>query len=200
MTGRTLLHPQALYLPDWGRGGCRGRVRKCKNGERESEQRTSEGSSIICRHNRDLFCVSTQMHRLHLCSHTLTHTQRDRTVIVICSYPPYLQVSCSCDIKRNFLLLFLPSFTPSLPPPLTDGQFRHIKTGERFVFNAREDLHRWNQKRYEALGEVTHSTFPSSAGMRNINAGLRKLALGLEHITSISLGFSFLTNTFYNVQ
>uniref|UniRef100_A0A3P9INH2 Family with sequence similarity 172 member A n=1 Tax=Oryzias latipes TaxID=8090 RepID=A0A3P9INH2_ORYLA len=35
-----------------------------------------------------------------------------------------------------------------------DGQLRHIKTGERFVFNAREDLHRWNQKRYEALGEI----------------------------------------------
>uniref|UniRef100_A0A8C9GK75 Arb2 domain-containing protein n=1 Tax=Piliocolobus tephrosceles TaxID=591936 RepID=A0A8C9GK75_9PRIM len=34
------------------------------------------------------------------------------------------------------------------------GQLRHIKTGEPFVFNYREDLHRWNQKRYEALGEV----------------------------------------------
>ncbi|XP_072462260.1 cotranscriptional regulator ARB2A isoform X10 [Notamacropus eugenii] len=33
------------------------------------------------------------------------------------------------------------------------GQLRHIRTGEPFVFNAREDLHRWNQKRYEALGE-----------------------------------------------
>ncbi|XP_063137554.1 cotranscriptional regulator ARB2A isoform X17 [Rattus norvegicus] len=33
------------------------------------------------------------------------------------------------------------------------GQLRHIKTGEPFVFNYREDLHRWNQKRYEALGE-----------------------------------------------
>lgn len=36
----------------------------------------------------------------------------------------------------------------------TEGQLRHIKTGEPFVFNYREDLHRWNQKRYEALGEV----------------------------------------------
>nr|XP_020450297.1 protein FAM172A isoform X4 [Monopterus albus] len=35
-----------------------------------------------------------------------------------------------------------------------DGQLRHIITGEPFVFNAREDLHRWNQKRYEALGEI----------------------------------------------
>lgn len=35
-----------------------------------------------------------------------------------------------------------------------EGQLRHIKTGEPFVFNYREDLHRWNQKRYEALGEV----------------------------------------------
>ncbi|KAL0979779.1 hypothetical protein UPYG_G00189530 [Umbra pygmaea] len=34
------------------------------------------------------------------------------------------------------------------------GQLRHINTGEAFVFNAREDLHRWNQKRYEALGEI----------------------------------------------
>lgn len=40
-----------------------------------------------------------------------------------------------------------------------DGQLRHIKTGEPFVFNAREDLHRWNQKRYEALGEVIHRSF-----------------------------------------
>uniref|UniRef100_A0A3Q3FVF1 ARB2 cotranscriptional regulator A n=1 Tax=Labrus bergylta TaxID=56723 RepID=A0A3Q3FVF1_9LABR len=34
------------------------------------------------------------------------------------------------------------------------GQLRHIKSREPFVFNAREDLHRWNQKRYEALGEI----------------------------------------------
>ncbi|XP_061528224.1 cotranscriptional regulator FAM172A homolog isoform X1 [Phycodurus eques] len=34
------------------------------------------------------------------------------------------------------------------------GQLRHMKTGEPFIFNAREDLHRWNQKRYEALGEI----------------------------------------------
>ncbi|XP_051499497.1 cotranscriptional regulator FAM172A isoform X4 [Apus apus] len=34
------------------------------------------------------------------------------------------------------------------------GQLRHMKTGEPFVFNYREDLHRWNQKRYEALGEI----------------------------------------------
>lgn len=37
---------------------------------------------------------------------------------------------------------------------LLEGQLRHIKTGEPFVFNYQEDLHRWNQKRYEALGEV----------------------------------------------
>ncbi|XP_064152596.1 cotranscriptional regulator ARB2A homolog [Anguilla rostrata] len=35
-----------------------------------------------------------------------------------------------------------------------EGQLRHITTGEPFVFNYREDLHRWNQKRYEALGEI----------------------------------------------
>uniref|UniRef100_H3BAL8 ARB2 cotranscriptional regulator A n=1 Tax=Latimeria chalumnae TaxID=7897 RepID=H3BAL8_LATCH len=34
------------------------------------------------------------------------------------------------------------------------GQLRHTVTGEPFVFNYREDLHRWNQKRYEALGQI----------------------------------------------
>lgn len=34
------------------------------------------------------------------------------------------------------------------------GQLRHSKTGEAFIFNYREDLHRWNQRRYEALGEI----------------------------------------------
>ena len=45
---------------------------------------------------------------------------------------------------------------------VSEGQLRHIKTGEAFVFNAREDLHRWNQKRYEALGEVCCSPCPSA--------------------------------------
>ncbi|XP_031686287.1 cotranscriptional regulator FAM172A homolog isoform X1 [Oncorhynchus kisutch] len=34
------------------------------------------------------------------------------------------------------------------------GRLRHTTTGEAYAFNAREDLHRWNQKRYEALGEI----------------------------------------------
>ncbi|XP_072922581.1 cotranscriptional regulator ARB2A homolog isoform X4 [Hemitrygon akajei] len=34
------------------------------------------------------------------------------------------------------------------------GQLRHTKTGEPYVFNFHEDMQRWNQKRYEALGEV----------------------------------------------
>ncbi|KAL7839788.1 hypothetical protein SRHO_G00264460 [Serrasalmus rhombeus] len=34
------------------------------------------------------------------------------------------------------------------------GQLRHTTTGDPFVFNYKEDLHRWNQKRYEALGEI----------------------------------------------
>ncbi|XP_062924541.1 cotranscriptional regulator ARB2A homolog isoform X4 [Mobula hypostoma] len=33
------------------------------------------------------------------------------------------------------------------------GQLRHTKTGEPYVFNYHEDMQRWNQKRYEALGE-----------------------------------------------
>ena len=36
---------------------------------------------------------------------------------------------------------------------LTEGELRHTETGERFVFNVREE-HAYNQKRYEALGEV----------------------------------------------
>uniref|UniRef100_UPI00398E6126 cotranscriptional regulator ARB2A homolog isoform X1 n=1 Tax=Pristiophorus japonicus TaxID=55135 RepID=UPI00398E6126 len=40
------------------------------------------------------------------------------------------------------------------------GQLRHVKTGEPYVFNYHEDLHRWNQKRYEALGEIiTHCVY-----------------------------------------
>ncbi|KAB5528438.1 hypothetical protein PHYPO_G00140180 [Pangasianodon hypophthalmus] len=34
------------------------------------------------------------------------------------------------------------------------GQLRHTTTGEPFIFNYKEDMHRWNQKRYEALGEI----------------------------------------------
>lgn len=33
------------------------------------------------------------------------------------------------------------------------------------MFNAREDLHRWNQKRYEALGEVTRVFFKPCSGL-----------------------------------
>lgn len=36
---------------------------------------------------------------------------------------------------------------------LSDGQLRHVETGEPFEFKVRED-HSYNQKRYEALGEV----------------------------------------------
>lgn len=43
---------------------------------------------------------------------------------------------------------------------LSEGRLRHTTTGEAYVFNAREDLHRWNQKRYEALGEVGPVTAP----------------------------------------
>lgn len=63
-------------------------------------------------------------------------------------------------IKKELELVLLPSYQPSsltrdcLLFIFTDGLLRHTKTGEAFVFNAREDLHRWNQKRYEALGEV----------------------------------------------
>uniref|UniRef100_A0AAR2M1B4 Arb2 domain-containing protein n=1 Tax=Pygocentrus nattereri TaxID=42514 RepID=A0AAR2M1B4_PYGNA len=45
------------------------------------------------------------------------------------------------------------------------GQLRHTTTGDPFVFNYKEDLHRWNQKRYEALGEVifTFAVFLTTA-------------------------------------
>lgn len=56
---------------------------------------------------------------------------------------------------QMFLFCLLVCFFTPFILYFTDGQLRHTKTGEPFVFNAREDLHRWNQKRYEALGEVT---------------------------------------------
>lgn len=60
---------------------------------------------------------------------------------------------------------FLTCSSPFMLLP-TDGQLRHTKTGEPFVFNEREDLHRWNQKRYEALGEVTQNAGqPRSANL-----------------------------------
>lgn len=61
-------------------------------------------------------------------------------------------------IQVSVISTYVFFLTDFLPP--TDGQLRHVKTGEPFVFNAREDLHRWNQKRYEALGEVTRVGFP----------------------------------------
>ncbi|KAK3514601.1 hypothetical protein QTP70_021513 [Hemibagrus guttatus] len=39
------------------------------------------------------------------------------------------------------------------------GQLRHTKTGEPFIFNHKEGMHRWNQKRYEALGEDLSSGY-----------------------------------------
>ena len=36
---------------------------------------------------------------------------------------------------------------------VTDGQMRHTETGEPFVFKVKDDS-LYNQKRYEAIGEV----------------------------------------------
>lgn len=76
--------------------------------------------------------------------------------ITCCDPPTSLPPTHTVYMCLLWAQLCLPlSFLSSYFSP-TDGQLRHIKTGEPFVFNAREDLHRWNQKRYEALGEVTH--------------------------------------------
>ena len=34
-----------------------------------------------------------------------------------------------------------------------EGEMRHTESGERFVFKI-DDSHQYNQKRYEAIGEV----------------------------------------------
>ncbi len=58
-----------------------------------------------------------------------------------------LKTSLFYDLLQNYTVMCFFFFS-------VDGQLRHIHTGEPFVFNYKEDLHRWNQKRYEALGEV----------------------------------------------
>ena len=40
-----------------------------------------------------------------------------------------------------------------------DGQMRHIETGEPFKFEVKEGDRRYNQKHYEALGEVPTCCF-----------------------------------------
>lgn len=39
---------------------------------------------------------------------------------------------------------------------LTEGQLRHKETEQPFEFNVREGDHYYNQKHYNALGEVCH--------------------------------------------
>ncbi|KAI4891349.1 hypothetical protein NFI96_029513 [Prochilodus magdalenae] len=65
------------------------------------------------------------------------------------------------DFNERFLQVL--QFSPEQMLP--DGQLRHTTTGEPFIFNYKEDLHRWNQKRYEALGEVifTSAVFLTTA-------------------------------------
>ncbi|XP_067171976.1 cotranscriptional regulator ARB2A isoform X2 [Apteryx mantelli] len=77
------------------------------------------------------------------------------------------------------------------------GQLRHVKTGEPFVFNYREDLHRWNQKRYEALGEIiTKYVY----GLLEKECHLKKVTLPVDATESEPKSFIFmsedaLTNT-----
>ncbi|XP_064355923.1 cotranscriptional regulator ARB2A homolog isoform X3 [Dromaius novaehollandiae] len=70
------------------------------------------------------------------------------------------------------------------------GQLRHIKTGEPFVFNYREDLHRWNQKRYEALGEIiTKYVY----GLLEKECHLKKVTLPVDATESEPKSFIFLS-------
>ncbi|XP_068522530.1 cotranscriptional regulator ARB2A isoform X4 [Anas acuta] len=70
------------------------------------------------------------------------------------------------------------------------GQLRHAKTGEPFVFNYREDLHRWNQKRYEALGEIiTKYVY----GLLEKECHLKKVTLPVDATESEPKSFIFMS-------
>uniref|UniRef100_U3K359 ARB2 cotranscriptional regulator A n=1 Tax=Ficedula albicollis TaxID=59894 RepID=U3K359_FICAL len=70
------------------------------------------------------------------------------------------------------------------------GQLRHIKTGEPFVFNYREDLHRWNQKRYEALGEIITKYIYE---LLQNECHLKKVTLPVDAIESEPKSFIFMS-------
>ncbi|XP_056369620.1 cotranscriptional regulator FAM172A isoform X3 [Oenanthe melanoleuca] len=70
------------------------------------------------------------------------------------------------------------------------GQLRHIKTGEPFVFNYREDLHRWNQKRYEALGEIITKYIYE---LLQNECHLKKVILPVDAIESEPKSFIFMS-------
>ncbi|XP_063137550.1 cotranscriptional regulator ARB2A isoform X12 [Rattus norvegicus] len=70
------------------------------------------------------------------------------------------------------------------------GQLRHIKTGEPFVFNYREDLHRWNQKRYEALGEIiTRYVYE----LLESDCNLKKISIPVDATESEPKSFIFMS-------
>ncbi|XP_072214966.1 cotranscriptional regulator ARB2A isoform X7 [Excalfactoria chinensis] len=70
------------------------------------------------------------------------------------------------------------------------GQLRHVKTGEPFVFNYREDLHRWNQKRYEALGEIiTNHVY----GLLENECHLKKVTLPVDATENEPKSFIFMS-------
>ncbi|XP_006019779.2 protein FAM172A, partial [Alligator sinensis] len=70
------------------------------------------------------------------------------------------------------------------------GQLRHTKTGEPFVFNYREDLHRWNQKRYEALGEIITKYI---YGLLEKECHLKKVTLPIDASESEPKSFIFMS-------
>ncbi|KAM8779155.1 cotranscriptional regulator ARB2A isoform 3-T3 [Rhynchonycteris naso] len=70
------------------------------------------------------------------------------------------------------------------------GQLRHIKTGEPFVFNYREDLHRWNQKRYEALGEIITKYVYE---LLEKNCNLKKISIPVDATESEPKSFIFMS-------
>uniref|UniRef100_A0A803XYL3 ARB2 cotranscriptional regulator A n=1 Tax=Meleagris gallopavo TaxID=9103 RepID=A0A803XYL3_MELGA len=72
----------------------------------------------------------------------------------------------------------------------SEGQLRHAKTGEPFVFNYREDLHRWNQKRYEALGEIiTKHVY----GLLEKECHLKKITLPVDATENEPKSFIFMS-------
>lgn len=57
-----------------------------------------------------------------------------------------------------------------------DGELRHIETGERFIFDVKKGDRSFNQKHYEALGDVKSFFNQETRRQKNING--RFLNLG----------------------
>lgn len=75
-----------------------------------------------------------------------------------------------------------------------DGQLRHIETDERFEFEVRKDDPKYNQKRYEALGEViTEYVYD----LLETEVGLKRITVPVDASQDEAKGFIFATKSIF---